>query len=68
MSNPALLSPAQFEALTAYVEAAVELAVTRADANLPDNNTGMEVWRCRDAFREARDAVENALVDPESGE
>jgi len=65
MSNPALLSPAQFEALAAYVEAAVELAVATSDHHRNEND-----WALSESvrFSDARAAAEKALVSPESGE
>lgn len=66
MSNPALLSPAQFEALAAYVEAAVELAVAKAEYRCGSDGCDYLIESIR--MSKACDAVEKALVDPEGGE
>lgn len=66
MSKPTLLSPAQFAALTAHVEAAVKLAVAEADFHRRESShEDMGAYYEEVGFREARDAAEKVLVDPD---
>lgn len=57
------LSQEQFEALTAYVEAAVKLAVAEADSHHRESSyEDMGAYHEGVRFSEARDAAEKVLV------
>lgn len=57
------LSPEQFAALTAYVEAAVAVAVAKADYNQAEHDySSMGAYHEECRMRQARDAAEAALV------
>ena len=63
MSNPILLSPEQFAALTAYVDAAVTFAVAKADYNRQETyHDSMGYYYEQTSMSRARDAAEEALV------
>lgn len=65
--KPTFLSPDQFAALTAYVEAAVKLAVAEADSHHRESSyEDMGAYHEGVRFSEARDAAEKALVDSDS--